>query len=254
VGKVSSDNELVEFDVEFCGLGKKHTVQLTQQEADEVELLFDDMQDRLSAVESDDEAMVIFKEAVIELDKYGLLGGLSVKEAQRLITFPYQNLRDNKFLQSVVNTEKLDDNENSFCLILGETTETRFFSLPAVLLTIGHNLRELMFIIFYELFLFPIIRLIPLKFLSSITFGSDRMAGMEHYYSNSNGTIWTNGINGIKEWNGSFIGGFLPVGLKFAMTNDEFFIGVKGFCGIQIYSSGLPHFFGFARKVRIDYV
>ena len=24
-------NELIEFDVEFCGLGKKHTVKLTQQ-------------------------------------------------------------------------------------------------------------------------------------------------------------------------------------------------------------------------------
>ena len=37
VAKVLSDDELVEFDVEFSGLGKKHTVELTQQEADEVE-------------------------------------------------------------------------------------------------------------------------------------------------------------------------------------------------------------------------
>ncbi|MCK4347951.1 MAG: hypothetical protein KAW47_04975 [Thermoplasmatales archaeon] len=37
VGKVSSDEELVEFDVEFCGLGKKHTVKLTQEDADEKE-------------------------------------------------------------------------------------------------------------------------------------------------------------------------------------------------------------------------
>jgi len=27
-------DDLVEFDVEFCGLGKKHTVQLTQKEAE----------------------------------------------------------------------------------------------------------------------------------------------------------------------------------------------------------------------------
>ena len=45
-------DELVEFDVEFCGLGKKHKVKLTQQEADEVELLFDDIKEQLDNVSS----------------------------------------------------------------------------------------------------------------------------------------------------------------------------------------------------------
>ncbi len=59
VAKVSVDNdELVELDVEFCGLNKKHTVKLTQQEADEVELLFDDIEQRLSEVETREEAEV----------------------------------------------------------------------------------------------------------------------------------------------------------------------------------------------------
>ena len=52
VSKVASNEELVELDVEFCGLGKKHTVQLTQQEADEVELLFDEIHERLNEVET----------------------------------------------------------------------------------------------------------------------------------------------------------------------------------------------------------
>jgi len=44
VAKSSVDNnELVEFDVEFYGLNKKHTVKLTQKEADEVELLIDEI-------------------------------------------------------------------------------------------------------------------------------------------------------------------------------------------------------------------
>jgi len=50
-------DELVEFDVEFSRLGKKHTVSMTQQDADEVEVLFDDMQNRLSTVKSDDETI-----------------------------------------------------------------------------------------------------------------------------------------------------------------------------------------------------
>jgi len=80
VGKVSSDDELVELDVEFCGLGKKHTVSLTQQEADEVEFLFDKIHEQLNEVETRDEAEVIFKDAIVELDEYGLLGDLSVKQ------------------------------------------------------------------------------------------------------------------------------------------------------------------------------
>ena len=37
------EDDLVEFDVEFCGLGKKHTVKLTREEAHELELLIDEI-------------------------------------------------------------------------------------------------------------------------------------------------------------------------------------------------------------------
>ena len=120
VGKVTSDDELVEFEVEFCGLGKKHTVKLTQQEADEVELLFDDIQSRLSTVETREEAEIIFKEAVVELDKYGLLGSLSVKQAQQLIVG--NGVRQNllKRIDGIANENIFDIiNANYFCLIGG---------------------------------------------------------------------------------------------------------------------------------------
>ena len=117
VGKVSTDNELVEFEVEFSGLGKKHTVKLTQQEADEVELLFDDIEQRLSEVQTREEAEVIFKEAVVELDKYGLLGGVSLRKAKRLVAGNF----DLKHFKSIKNNfeQKMSDSENLnlFCLI-----------------------------------------------------------------------------------------------------------------------------------------
>lgn len=123
VGKVSSDNELVEFDVEFCGLGKKHTVQLTQQEADKVEQLFDDIEQELSEVETREEAEVIFKDAVVELGNYGLLGGLSVRQAQRLVTGSNDN---NKFsrvskLFDKSNSMNSNSNNNFLCLLLAKT-------------------------------------------------------------------------------------------------------------------------------------
>ncbi len=123
VGKVSSDNELVEFDVELCGLGKEHTVSLTQSEADEVDLLFADMEKRLSEVETREEAEIIYKEAVVELDKYGLLGSLSVRQAQRLVTG--SNDKDKFRMVSKLfdksNTVKSNSNENFLCLLLAKT-------------------------------------------------------------------------------------------------------------------------------------
>ena len=122
VGKVSTDNELVEFDVEFSGLGKKHTVKLTQQEAEEVEQLFDDIEQQLSKVETREEAEIIFKDAVVELDKYGLLGGLSVKQVQRLfLGRPMKQRAINLMGKTIKNTPNgyRDYYNNSFCLLSG---------------------------------------------------------------------------------------------------------------------------------------
>jgi len=85
VSKTSIDSELVEITTEICGLnGGKHTVSLSKEDADEVDRLFDSIKEKLDKVETREESEEIFKEAVVELDKYGLLGGLSVKQAQRI--------------------------------------------------------------------------------------------------------------------------------------------------------------------------
>jgi len=82
-----SKEELVEFTTEICGLnGGKQTVKLTQQQADEVKELFDSINMRLNTTDSREQVEEIFKDTVVELDKYGLLGELSVKQAQKSIS------------------------------------------------------------------------------------------------------------------------------------------------------------------------
>ena len=94
VSKSSIDNELVEITTEVCGLnGGKHTVSLSKEDAIEVENLIGDIERRLDRVETREEAVEIFNEAVVELDKYGLLGGLSVKQVQRLVNGRYMSTR-----------------------------------------------------------------------------------------------------------------------------------------------------------------
>jgi len=238
VGKVSLDEELVEFDVELSGLGKKHTVSLTQQEADEVELFFDEIQSKLEDVESREEAEEIFKDAVVELDKYGLLGGLSVKQAHRLVTFPYQRFQNNKFLQRIVNADKLDDNENFYCSIFGDITEARFYRIPFFLL------------------LYPLTKIIPLKLFSSISIGyyTWYVVGPNEPHP-SEGQVWTNGTNGNIQWDGLLRGDIGERELfNSGFMSRIFFFGVKGFYGIQLTLNGTTVFFGFARQVKIkDY-
>jgi len=118
--------ELVEFTTELCGLnGSKQTVKLTQQQADEVEALFNSIREQLNATESREEAEDIFKDAVMELDKYGLLGGLSIKQAQRLVVGDYLNQKSKQYFKDIKSTNLADKNDSNYlCLILGSSDLT----------------------------------------------------------------------------------------------------------------------------------
>jgi len=123
-----SKEHLVEFTTEVCGLNcGKQTVKLTQEEAEEVEALFDSIRERLNATESRDKAEEIFKEAVVELDKYGLLGGLSIEQAQKLVTGGYQDSRIAHFMENLSDNIQADDDVNFFCQIVGNADDGIYF-------------------------------------------------------------------------------------------------------------------------------
>jgi hypothetical protein len=89
---------------------------------------------------------------------------------------------------------------------------------------------------------------------SSISVGRYRWTFEGPTYTHpSEGWIWTNGTNGIKEWNGTLRGKIREFTIEQMYMGDVYQIGASGFCGIKITRSGNPGFFGFARKVKIDY-
>ena len=83
------NDSLVDFEVEFCGLGKRHTVQLTKQEANELEYFLDDIERQLSEDITTDEAELIVKDAIVKLDSYGLFGQIGIKQVESLILSKY---------------------------------------------------------------------------------------------------------------------------------------------------------------------
>jgi hypothetical protein len=80
-----SDDILVEIKIEFCGLGRKHTVKLSQKEANEVNDIFESIGDQLNNVISKQKAKEIFKDAIVKLHPYGLFGNLNIEQTQRLV-------------------------------------------------------------------------------------------------------------------------------------------------------------------------
>jgi len=275
VGKVASDNELVEIEVEFCGLGKKHTVRLTQQEADEVELLFGDIEQRLSEVETREEAEVIFKEAIVELDKYGLLGGLPVKQAQSLIK---GNRQINSILKRIEFQNSYLINMNLFCLIAGQLTDVYSFRPIHQLFWIiykhfpnlGDNLNPpeyikilIILILLWYNYISPLVNTIsPVNIFNIISVGfqyDDFWGG--HYMKSSKGSISSLGLLGFKQWSGDDLyscalktGITIPLSGAVART---YYPAIIGFTGLKIitrinFDTHLTLLLGFGLKISLS--
>ncbi len=219
---VSRDNELVEITTEISGFdGGKHMVQLTKEEAEEVEQLIDDIERRLDIVETREETLEIFNEAIEELDMYGLLGGLSTKRVQRLVTGKYRDLKVIKICDMLPKRPK-KNTSNYLCLIAGVTNGTNFDSqlelfcvrIAFLLSFIGpiffNKFHLYTSIILLYLFLNTINPFNPISIISRINLGGEKGGGwfpeFEEYYAH--GWLHTVGLFGIKKCKGLIIGPF----------------------------------------------
>jgi hypothetical protein len=281
-----SKEGLVEFTTEVCGLnGGKQTVKLTQEEANEVEALFESIRARLNATESREEAEGVFKEAVVELDKYGLLGGLSVKQAQKFVNGEYKNQRVMKLLERLYCRFTVDDNSNFQCSIVGKTIYNTEFFGPVI------TLRRLIWIRVYNFLvqgynkldsqgyeklakivgtLAVISQFIPMGMillswflyqLIPISFGHTIGLGVSYgtfhpystEYSPAEGWVYTNGKNGVIQWDGKLFG---IIEFEIPHIIYTYYPGIIGFTGIKIGSGYPPQykfsFLGTALFVKID--
>jgi len=256
ISKASVDSELVEFTTELCGLdGGKHTVSLSKEEAEEVEQLIDSIKVRLDKVETREEAVEVFNEAVVELDKYGLLGGLSVKQAERLVAGRYQNSRVVKLLEKLCGEKPTTqgDYENQFCLIAGKTTYTGTYGLIWwigvhtiwLLIRIIRDLNPFWLQCLLALSLIPptvlgmISTLNPFALSHTIGFGAEVFTVMGGNYDvEAEGWIWTQGTNGAWTIDRPFFGRMSETPLFFLpfpfLIIYNMYPGAIGFTGLKI--------------------
>jgi hypothetical protein len=267
---VRKESELVEITTEICGLGGgKHTVQLTKEEAGEVEQLIDDIERRLDGVETREETVEIFNDAVVELDKYGLLGGLFVKEAQKLVNGESQKKGMMKSVKgcSIIPLETYD---NSNCSIYGKTNKSLTFFRSSTLfldlfLSYVDKLPDLLqYIIVGSLFLIllatciiwiPMILIrpfIPFYFNFNIDLGLihyDYYTQCTYYYP-CEGSIKTTGDKGTLMWDGKFYGN-LDINKSSSIAGIRYDLrGIHDFNGIKL-TIGDDIFFGHAEYVSL---
>jgi len=128
-----NDDNLVEISVETYGIGKpvEHKIKLTQEQAKDLKIFLESFQTQINNSASLIETINLYKEAVIELDKYGLLPqDISILEAQKLVIGPYQNPKYVEKIEKFIIDKPEPgafDILNAFCLVYAT-----FYNLPTI--------------------------------------------------------------------------------------------------------------------------
>jgi len=111
-------------------------VKLTKQQYQDLEQYLVDFRGKLNQTTTREEAVPIFKEAVVELNKYGLLPkGMNVEQEQALITGRYHKFQPLTLLNSISKKNPLFFNGtwNLMCLVAGVTDARSPAASPSTL-------------------------------------------------------------------------------------------------------------------------
>jgi hypothetical protein len=273
VVKASNQNDLVEMTTEACGIPglQPQTVKLTTQQACEVEALFAEIKHSLDKAKTREETVAIFTDAVAKLDEYGLLGDVSVQQAQRLVKGGYQDQQAMNLYKTIQGKSQIFNDSNFLCLIAGETKETRLYSLAETGCSVLCYFLFGLYIIAHMFVDDPAALYKVISGLQStsnfyhtlnsariigtgrIAFGNSHASSLPppYRFNPAVGWVTTQGILGKKSWNGSFYGALMPI-VTFDSPSYNYYIGAMGFLGIKITHAGGSFFFlGSALRVKL---
>lgn len=199
----------------------------------EFDKIFYELKEKMKDVNTREECNVIFKDALIKLDKNGLLGDIQLEDAIKLII---NNDEDTYSVYGESTRTNLLEGVGVFCYVFQKT-----IPLPILVFICGMT---------WSLFLQSIN--LPYQSGSWITYGYGvgNWEGRIDYYEPAEGYIKYVGSDGEKELNGTFYGQILELdGVDgFGGEHIKFhFVGLKGFKG---WSFG-NYYFGTAKEINI---
>jgi len=242
VVKASNDNDLVEVTTQACGIKGfgNTTVKLTKQQYQNLEQYLVEFRARLNQTSTREEAVPIFKDAVVELDKYGLLPkGMSVKTAQKLVIGPSYDFMYKNLMKKAPKNNTLNGIYNYFCLVVGNTSQTYplniFNFLPYILFD-------------------TYIHFLPFRLLSPVVFGHTWWfipeGGAMHVPSQ--GWISAIGLFGLTERTGSFFGALYAFNVEAFNIETRYRLGMNIFSGITFIHEGSRFILGFTPHLALN--
>ncbi len=252
---VTATNDYIEITTQVYGLKevKGATIQLTTQQYQELETYLIEFRAHLNQSTTKETTDSLFKEAILELNKYQLLPqGMHIQQVNDLITANIKNAQQTMLLSGLPRISDFLNHTNAFCFIAGETTmNTRFFGilemgssalcwiLSFFSLIARHNGNDPVFLNTTLTFinsLRNIIYKINAKRIIGtgiITFGHSHTSSIPppYRYDPAQGWITSLGLLGKKSWNGTFFGRLL-----FMAPYDSYLVypGAMGFVGIKL--------------------
>ncbi|UCF49062.1 MAG: hypothetical protein JSU91_04750 [Thermoplasmatales archaeon] len=214
---------------------KKQQINLTSEQSEKLEYIFDDLQEQLKTVGSIEETKILFKRTIGTLVDNGLLSKSDAYITKKLL---FSSIVDRfySFISKILNVET--DFNKINCWIIGETTSSVFF----------HPILRRIFRLPIN-WILPIAGLTYFRFFADISFGSRIVLDMEETNYWSKGWIWTNNKFGNNSMNGTFRGGLSMI-KKSWLYDEYFFLGVYFFLGIG-YIKVRNYFLGLALLVDI---
>lgn len=256
VVKASNDNNLVEVTTQACGIKGygNTTVKLTREQASEVKQLFNSIKNSLDSARTKDETIAIFNQAVIELNTYGLLGGLSVEQAQKLVNGLSQHLLMKNLHKELSKSYIVSTYQNYNCHVVGNTTTTYPLGCIGFIATRIPFLYFIFdfFTILYYLYGFPIYHR-SFQLLGPVVFGECVFSAKNRnlVWVPSEGWIEAEGVLGKTNISGSFYGNirrFTVYGVASHITN---YIGMNSFTGLIQTFEGTQYILGFTPHLAI---
>ena len=254
----SQDDDLVEVTAQTCGIKGygNTTVKLTKEQYQDLEQYLVEFRERLNQTSTREDAVPIFKEAVVELNKYGLLPkGMRVEQAQRVVTGQFCGKKYSHLFSKTLPRTNLSK-YNYLALVSGNVSGAPFMSTALMFISYilaGNppftnfvNIRAALWFIGLALLIANMMGSnlppIPISFLTNIYMISD----ME---LTCTGWVETFGLLGKKSYEGTLNG---ILSSNFPDTIDA---GIFGFTGIKIHTGTEIYdyfFFGSALAVGID--
>jgi hypothetical protein len=250
------------------------TTQVTERQANEVRIIFDDLKNQLSTAHSAEETQLIFYDTIIELDRHNLLpDGMNIEQAQLVVNRAYSHQQTTTILQKLFykfQTQTATGSiQNSFCSIAGNTSNTHFAKLAKrtalrLYYIIDFNtgnaplnkMATALFVVFNEIAKInqKILRQNGSHLGVCIYFGNYHYAPYPDWLSPAQGWISTNGVNGKQNitgsiWGQTMTGGWQP---QVDWYMNYTWRGCLGFTGL-IYYTGADnaYFLGSALSVNV---